>query len=81
MYFFGLVRGFTVDLFPDAVSILLPKCTCRVFTEFDLQRVTRLICRNCDRIIVFCDRLCDGNASFVQGANSQHPIISGKREK
>ena len=27
MYFFGLVRGFTVDLFPDAVCHELSKVT------------------------------------------------------
>ena len=66
-------------LFPDAGNILLPKCTCRVFTESDLQRVTRLICRNCDRIGVFCDRHCDGKASSVEGSYSKQPSTSGGR--
>ena len=38
---------------------------------YDYQVVNHLVCHNCDRIGVFCDKHCDGIERFLEGSSSE----------
>ena len=59
--------------FPMQKFLNFPMETVGFLMGYDYQGVNHLVCHNCDRIDVFCDKRCDKITPYLEESSSRMP--------